>query len=367
MVQQFIAKILDKLFQKYTEAAHLSQNRSMDHLVLSLIEFIMNQDIQLTYNTFDRILWTIRPNVSPATVLNLFDVFGNQIKYENDGRLLFNSAIGSFFNSNIFPTISETCILLKSAKKLSMVYYILSEHLSTRTSLLHDVFVECSICLPDRLIHELIPLQIRLQMTLKWHRKIISENCEESLKMNLPLNNLNPMDKMVSLARELDVLQNKILDDFSYSEMKAYNFPVLLKRNKKSFVLAIEMFFSSFFECQDLYITLNDQSVLPNLTNLDPQILESFGFFLGSALILQHPLNFKLNQFYFNLLRSNYKPEFYRLLFEIYPKEFISEAQVNIKDLSIQLEQGTVKLYTGLSKALEVNFFTMGELYKLLF
>ena len=92
--------------------------------------------------------------------------------------------------------------------------------------------------------------------------------------------------------------------------------------------------------------------------------MESFDTSMASSIILQHPLKFRPNQDYFNLMRSNYRAQPHHLLFEIYPQSDLTE--ISWTALSEYLQVGVVNLYSGFEKAFEVEYFTPNELYQLL-
>lgn len=301
----------------------------------------------------EKVLLKIKTVATPAIILNFLGLFNDQMDEE-----LFENVLNIFFIKQ--PTINEVCVILQMSSQ-KRVFSIVKLYLSSKIDLLFGVFRECPQNLPEKVVRVYIPLQLRLQQTLKKHRKLVQRN--EKLIFNLPnLNNLNAKEQFNFMQRELDDLFMEI----DYKEFDVYNYPVLdPRRQKKSFVMAIDRFFASFLNCEDYYVLLEDGSIIPDLVNLDPKSLESIGYFLGAAIILQHPVNFKFNEGYFSLLRSNFIPEYHRILFEVYPQRFKTELPISI--LAKQLEIGVNYLYSGFLKALEAQYFSTNELYQLLF
>lgn len=355
--EEFMCKmmILTLIKRKFPESQMIQSltNKIFNRLRTFLLETDKNNLLLKleSFDYFEEILLKIKPIATPAIILNFLGLFKDHMDEE-----LFEKTLNIFF---INPTINEVCILLQMSSQ-RRVYSIISLYLSSRIDLLFGVFRECPQTLPEKVVRVYIPLQLRLQQTLKKHRKLVKRS--EKLVFNLPNLSLSAKEQFNFIQKEL----NDLFMEIDYKEFDVYNYPVLdPRRQKKSFVMAIDRFFSSFFNREDYYVLLEDGSIIPDLVNLDPKSLESIGYFLGAAIILQHPISFKLNEGYFSLLRSNFIPEYHRILFEVYPQRFKTELPISI--LAKQLEIGVNYLYSGFQKALEAQYFSTNELYQLLF
>jgi hypothetical protein len=298
----------------------------------------------------EQLFLKIKAVATPAIILNFLELFKDQIE---EG--LFIQALTVFFNTHQVPTMNEVCVLLRQKR----FFNIINLYLSNRIDLLFEVFRECPQNIPQSLIRDYISLQLRLQEILKKHRKLVERN--DKLVFNLPNLNLSAKEQFDFMLREL----NYLFMEVDFKEFDVYNYPVLDHIRKKSFVMAIDRVFLAFINCKDYYILLEDGSIIPNLINLDPKLLESIGYFLGAAIILQHPINFRLNEGYFSLLRSNIFSEYHQILLQVYPQEF--RAVLPIAILAKKLEIGVNYLYSGLLKAFEAQYFSTTELYELLF
>lgn len=354
LITQFTMSIYNR-FEKLFSTTPIQYK--MDHSLYKLVFFLKRPNVHADYLFIHDFLRIIAPICAPAIVLNVLELFADVFKAERF-NLLFDLTCHLFFHGNIlFPTVTETCVLLEKTKpeRLLKVIYDMDREL------LLEVFEECPDLLPNKAIREMIPLQQRLQQSLRTNRKLIEADC--SLSFKLPLYNQEPLDKLKLLTQELETILPKLQDNF-----KPYNYPVIERDfgnldKKKSFVLAIDCFFDSFMNCEDSYHVLEDGSIIPSLVKF--QFYETFGFFLGSALILQHPLRFRLNEFYFNLLRSAYKPDYIHFLTEIHPKDKLSEIPLNVQ--SRNLKEAVDKINSGLLLAFKAGHFKTDELYKLLF
>lgn len=347
--------LLTLIKRKFPESQLIQSltNKIFDRLRNFLLE-IDKENLLLKLESFDYvddILLNIKPIATPAIILNFLELFKDHMIEE-----LFEKALNIFF---INPTINEVCVLLQISSQ-RRVYRIINLYLSSRIDLLFGVFRECPQTLPEKVIRVYIPLQLRLQQILKKHRKLVKRN--DKLVFYLPNLNLNAKEQFNFIQKEV----NDLFMEIDYKEFDVYNYPVLDPRQqKKSFVMAIDRFFTSFLNIEEYYVLLEDGSIIPDLVNLDPKSLESIGYFLGAAIILQHPISFKLNEGYFSLLRSNFIPEYRRILYEVYPQRFKTELPISI--LAKQLEIGVKYLYFGFQKALEAQYFSTNELYQLLF
>ena len=354
MISGFINSIFDriKMFISGSETEHLV-----------LFDLITNENFSIFDRKFiEAVLSKIRSISSPAIILNFLELFKDRIESEAQ---LFYQVLHVFFNPKILtPTITETCVLVQRTN-LRRVFSIVNLHLSSKIDLLFGVFNECPQNVPETIIRQYIPLQLRLQKVLKKHRKLV--NIEEKTIFKLPKSETGAKEQFNFMIEEIKLLLSKTTISAGFD---VYNYPVIEKRaiynvKKKSFVFAIDRFFAAFLKCEDFYVVLEDGTILPDIINLDPKSLESIGYFLGSALIHQHPIDFRFNEEYFNLLRSSYIPEFHQVLYQLYPMRFRTELSIQI--LAKQLESGTAYLYSGLARAFEAQYFSINELYQLLF
>ena len=307
------------------------------------------------------LLSIIEPVCTPAIILNVIVLFYEQLEADFNS---FENVTSAFFQSPFtLPTVQETCALVRLARSPQIIEAIIKVKLASHPNLLQHLYLECPESIPHQVIRMNFPFQLRLQTELRKHRKIVNE--ENSVRIELPSQMRAPQNRIDSLAKQLEILHEREIVGF-----KAYNFPVILRQNiyfetKKSFVVAIDYFFDAFFKCETFYYVLDeDGSIVPNLINLNPKILETFGYLMAASIILQHPLQFKLNLDYFYLIRSDFKPQFHRFLFEIYPQSDLM--LVSWLKLAEHLQEGVVKFYSGFSKAFEVEHFSLYELYILL-
>lgn len=313
---------------------------------------------------------------TPAIILNFIYLFLKEFK--TDYNLFEEFSLPFFNNFNLTPTVQETCSLIKLSKKQNkniiddLILSKVKAKNNNNNNLLQSVYIECSESIPSQSIIQNFPLQIRLQTVLRKHRKLIHvDDC--ALLIELPFPNQPPRDRLLRIVGELDSL-NQFLEstsESSFNGFKAYNYPVYEHHGhlgmfmKKSFVTAIDYFFDSFLKCDSFYHVIEeDVSIIPNLITLNPKLMESFGYFMASSIILQHPLKFKLNLNYFNLMRSNYKAQFHQFLFEVYPQNDLKVVSWSI--LSEHLQVGIEYFNNGFVKAFEADHFSLHELYKLI-
>ena len=339
-------KMISKIFERFKTFLLVKDKGN----ILSKLEEAEYFDVEF----IEKVFLKIKSVTTPAIILNFLQLFKDKIESDVE---FFNQVIYVFFNSSVLiPTITEICILLQRLN-IKRVFNVIN---LSKTNILFEVFRECPQNLPEKVIRVYIPLQLRIQKVLRKHRKLVK--MKEKLVFKLPnFNNFESKKQFNFMLKELNFLFMEI----DFKQFDVYNYPVLNIGKKTSFIMAIDRFFITFLNSQDYYILLEDGSIIPDLINLDPKSLESIGYFLGASIILQHPLNFKFNEGYFNLLRSNFIPKFHQILFQVYPQIFRTKFPIAI--LAKQLEIGINYLYSGLSKALEAQYFSTNELYKLLF
>lgn len=310
-----------------------------------------NPDTDTGILALNDLLSVIEPVSSAATVLNFMSLFSKQVE---DDQNLFEQLKSAFFNGNfMIPTVQETCSFIKVSKDPIRIEGIIKNH----PNILRSLYLECPELIPPQSIRKHISYQVRLETTLRKHRKLVISTAT-SVHFKLPPSSLLPRDRLKFIVKELELFNN---DKHGF---KAYNYPVKVFRKTASFVFAIDCFFDSFLESEFLYhVIAEDSSIVPNLINLNPKLMESFGYFMASSIILQHPLKFQLNQFYFNLMRSSFKPQFNHFLFEIYPS---GDLELVARSMLYEgLKIGVVNLYSGFLKAFEVEQFSLKELNKL--
>ena len=360
-----LSELLEQIFSHFIKVT--SSSISMIGMNLyKLISHLKDPETFPLYRMFlCELLRTIEPISTPAVLLNFMNLFTRQI---SDDKHLFIKTINMYFsNSLMIPTVQEICILLKSIGNPYRIGTVITSKLPVHSGLLNSVYLECPESIPAQSIQRHISFQFRLQTTLRKHRKLV--DTDTPAQMKLPMGNLASRDRLTSIISQLESINSRISD---HDVLKAYNYPVIeyyqkaqFIEMKKSFVLAIDNFFDSFLKCHSLYhVSDSDDSIIPNLINLNPKWMESFGYFMASSIILQHPLKFRLNQDYFNLMRSNYRAQSHHFLFEIYPQSDLTE--ISWTALSEYLQVGVVNLYSGFEKAFEVEYFTLNELYQLL-
>lgn len=360
-----LSELLEQIFSHFIKVTS-SSNSMIGMNLYKLISHLKDPETFPLYRMFlCELLRTFEPISTSAVLLNFMNLFTRQI---NDDKHLFEKVVNMYFsNSLMIPTVQETCTLLKSIGNPDRIKTVINSKLSVYSGLLNSVYLECPESIPAQSIQRHISFQFRLQTTLRKHRKLV--DADTPAQMKLPMGNLASRDRLTSIISQLESINSRISDHYV---LKAYNYPVIeyfqeaqFIEMKKSFVSAIDNFFDSFLKCHSLYhVSDSDDSIIPNLINLNPKWMESFGYFMASSIILQHPLKFRLNQNYFNLMRSNYRAQFHRFLFEIYPQSDLTE--ISWTALSEYLQVGVVNLYSGFEKAFEVEHFTLNELYQLL-
>lgn len=352
--ERSVINVIFRHLIQMNESSELSIVMMLNKLLLHVTDGSEGNELDSLF--LKDVLRAIEPVSSPAIILNFMDLFSEQVEQD---RTLFEQGISAFFHGRfLIPTIQETCSLIGMANVPSRIETIITEKLA---NVLHSVYLECHESIPHQIIRKHVPFQYRLETTLRKYRKLVDQGTLIHLKIPPPSAQL-PREKLNYLVKQLEVLHKKELHGF-----KAYNYPVVVYGAlKKSFVVAIDYFFDSFLECDSFYHVIEeDASIIPNLINVNPKLLETFGYFMASSIILQHPLKFRLNRHYFSLMRSTFKPQFNHFLFGIYPASDLE--LVSWKILAEHLKTGVVNLYSGYLKAFEeVDHFSLNELYKLL-
>ena len=219
-----------------------------------------------------------------APFVNLFFHVAGWIVVESDWRWIlrkFGEVLYDATRSN-WPTLTETCTILNTRPSA----LLLSEFISARPKYLIALAKECPQLIPKHLV----PLQARIETFFKNNRVVSSEFGTFSLRLTSnSLSNLlricNQLEALYSLHRR-KTLQLRVDCHVPKSQNQICRFSRL--------ILA---FFDQFLMQSDWFSHANN--VLIPSAHCPPQILFTFGFLLGAAVIFQQPLPFKLSQEYF--------------------------------------------------------------------
>ena len=192
-----------------------------------------------------------------------------------------------------WPTIQQSCTILSLKGTASS----LTNFISLRPEYLHSLFHECPKRIPNS--PALLPFQTRAESFFKSNRFLPSGIGEFSLSSQVS----DSLSRLLMICNQLEALYS--LHRRELIQMRVSVSPSSVSTDKVyRFTLVIRSFFHLFLQQRDWYVFKDEQRLLIPSVQCPPQILFSFGFLIGAAIIFQHKLPFHLSFEYFQLLRS---------------------------------------------------------------
>ncbi len=277
-----------------------------------------------------------------------------------------------------WPTISETCAILS----LRPSTLLLTKFIYNRPDYLARVVYECPKLIP----RQYLSLETRAELFLTTSRSAPAEIGDFSLRF--AFDHSKPLSALLMVCNQLEALYRLHHRRLLQMHVNASFFS--LEPQVYSFTLLIRAFFSLFLLQNDWYIFDTQQQLIPS-SQCPPQVLFTFGFLVGAAVIFQKSLPLKLSFEYFMLIESESSSpiaSFYRksfpeagsLPFKIYPfmeaslaiitsvltdpeakiVEMSPSKQINIFSLGIE------KFWMGIEAACDLSLFSRSEFYNLI-